>query len=108
MFGVTFEELLLASEQDVKAFLEKYNYMLKETPVRSVEDVAKICDIMAWGCKNLGLLEYDGFKVPVDISTSILGEEVILYDMDLDADVEIIDMDEDAIFGRKTGGESCL
>ncbi len=27
------------------AFLEKYNYMLKETPVRSVEDVAKICDI---------------------------------------------------------------
>jgi len=71
-------------------------------------NVAKICDIMAWGCKNLGLLEYDGFKVPVDISTLILGEEVILYDMDLDADVEIIDMDEDAIFGRKTGGESCL
>ena len=27
------------------AFLEKYNLMLKETPVRSVEDVAKICDI---------------------------------------------------------------
>lgn len=27
------------------AFLEKYNYMLKETPVRNVEDVAKICDI---------------------------------------------------------------
>lgn len=27
------------------AFLEKYNYMLKETPVQSVEDVAKICDI---------------------------------------------------------------
>lgn len=26
-------------------FLEKYNLMLKETPVRSVEDVAKICDI---------------------------------------------------------------
>lgn len=26
-------------------FLEKYNYMLKETPVRSAEDVAKICDI---------------------------------------------------------------
>ncbi|MBE5950962.1 MAG: M3 family oligoendopeptidase [Lachnospiraceae bacterium] len=26
-------------------FLEKYNLMLKETPVRSVENVAKICDI---------------------------------------------------------------
>ncbi len=26
-------------------FLEKYNYMLKETPVRSVEEAAKLCDI---------------------------------------------------------------
>lgn len=27
------------------AFFDKYNLMLKETPVKSVEDVAKICDI---------------------------------------------------------------
>ena len=71
-------------------------------------NVAKICDIIAWGCKNLGLLDEKGFKVPVDISSSILGEEVVLYDMDLDEEVEIQDMDEDAIFGRKTGGVSCL
>ena len=32
-------------QQEGPAFLEKYNHMLKETPVRSVEDVAKICDI---------------------------------------------------------------
>lgn len=32
-------------KQEGSAFLEKYDYMLKETPVRSVEDVAKICDI---------------------------------------------------------------
>ena len=31
--------------QEGPAFLEKYNYMLKETPMRSVEDVAKLCDI---------------------------------------------------------------
>ena len=70
--------------------------------------MAKICDIIAWGCKNLGLLDEKGFKVPIDISSSILGEEVVLYDMDLDEEVEIQDMDEDAIFGRKTGGVSCL
>lgn len=69
-------------------------------------NVAKLCDIMSWGCKNLGLLEYDGFKVPVDISKSILGEEIVLYDKDLDIeDVEIVDMDEDTMFGRKTGGD---
>ena len=32
-------------KQEGASFLEKYNTMLKETPVRSVEDVAKICDI---------------------------------------------------------------
>lgn len=32
-------------KQEGAPFLEKYNYMLKETAVRSVEDVAKICDI---------------------------------------------------------------
>lgn len=32
-------------KQEGEAFLDKYNTMLKETPVRSVEDAAKICDI---------------------------------------------------------------
>lgn len=71
-------------------------------------NIAKLCDIMAWCCKNLGILEYDGFKVPIDISQNILGEEVVLYDEDLDENVEIESMDEDAIFNRKTGGASCL
>ncbi len=32
-------------KQEGVSFLEKYNYMLKETPVRSVEEAAKLCDI---------------------------------------------------------------
>lgn len=82
-------------------------YPANDDTVRTYQmNVAKLCDIMAWGCKNLGLLDYDGFKVPVDISNSILGEEIILYDKDLNTeDVEITDMDEDAMFGRKTGGD---
>ena len=45
-FGGLFARGLYAKFlQEGAAFLEKYNYMLKETPVRSVEDVAKICDI---------------------------------------------------------------
>ena len=45
-FGGLFARGLYAKfQQEGAAFLEKYNYMLKETPVRSVEDVAKICDI---------------------------------------------------------------
>lgn len=45
-FGGLFARGLYAKfKEEGAAFLEKYNYMLKETTVRSVEDVAKICDI---------------------------------------------------------------
>ena len=85
-------------------------YPANDDTVRTYQmNVAKLCDIMAWGCKNLGLLEYDGFKVPVDISKSILGEEIVLYDKDLDIEnIEITDMDEDTMFGRKTGGDAWM
>ena len=85
-------------------------YPANDDTVRTYQmNVAKLCDIMAWGCKNLGLLEYDGFKVPVDISNSILGEEIVLYDKDLDIEnIEITDMDEDTMFGRKTGGDAWM
>ena len=42
------------------SFLEKYNYMLKETPVRSVEDVAKICDIDLT-CKEFWLMSLHSY-----------------------------------------------
>lgn len=71
-------------------------------------NVAKVADIIAWGCKNLDLLDYNGFKVPVNISKTILGEEVVIYKRELDAEVEVSDMDTDQIFGRSTGAKSCL
>ena len=97
----------------VKYFEDEFQlnlYPANDDTVRTYQmNVAKLCDIMAWGCKNLGLLEYDGFKVPVDISKSILGEEIVLYDKDLDIEnIEITDMDEDTMFGRKTGGDAWM
>ena len=45
-FGGLFARGLYAKfQKEGSSFLKNYNYMLKETPVRSVEDVAKICDI---------------------------------------------------------------
>ena len=38
-------KLIPQYKKEGKDFLEKYNRMLKETPVHSVEDAAKICDI---------------------------------------------------------------
>ena len=46
--------------------------------------VAKICDIIAWGFKSFHLLDYDGFKVPIDISSKIIGEEIIITNEELE------------------------
>lgn len=47
-------------------------------------NIAKICDIIAWGFKSFDLLGHDGFKVPVNISTAILGEEIIFTEEDME------------------------
>ena len=45
--------------------------------------IAKVCEIMAWENKNLGLLDRDGFRVPLEVNGNILGECIILSDEDL-------------------------
>ena len=45
--------------------------------------IAKVCEIMAWENKILGLLDRDGFRVPLEVNGNILGECIILTDEDL-------------------------
>lgn len=37
-------------------------------------NIAKVCEIIAWGLKNLDLMTVDGFKYPVNINSEIDGE----------------------------------
>ena len=41
---------------------------------------AKTCEIIAWGCKNLSLMDEAGFKYPVSISEDIDGETINIDD----------------------------
>ena len=45
--------------------------------------IAKVCEIMAWENKSLGILSREGFTMPLDVNTAIVGECVILTDDDL-------------------------
>ena len=47
-------------------------------------NIAKICDIMMWGDKNLGFLNEEGFTVPPQSQEMLIGECVVLTDADLD------------------------
>ena len=79
-----------------KYFVEEFNFNIfpnNDISEKTTQlNIAKICDIIAWGCKNMGILSARGFNVPLDITKSILGEDVIFHDDDLnDVEIDILD-----------------
>jgi len=55
---------------------------------------AKACEVIHWGCKNLGLLKQDGFAIPLEMDASVLGEDIILTEDDLLQRVQSEGVDE--------------
>ena len=48
--------------------------------------IAKVCEIMAWENQNIGIMDNDGFNIPLKLNESFVGECVTLSDEDLDDD----------------------
>ncbi|MEE0435980.1 MAG: hypothetical protein UDB11_11380 [Peptococcaceae bacterium] len=45
-------------------------------------NIAKVCEIITWGVKNLGLLDQNGFKVPV-VACNEVAEDCMLITADM-------------------------
>lgn len=41
-------------------------------------NMAKVCEIMQWCCKNLGLLDDDGFRADVNMDDILSGKDLLL------------------------------
>lgn len=41
-------------------------------------NIAKVCDIMTWGDKNLGILDANGFKIPVTSCPEVVDDSMVL------------------------------
>lgn len=74
--------------QSALYFVEEmgFNYYpdLNQSEKTKRMNVAKVCDIMAWENKNLGILNRDGFTVPLAVNKNMIGECVILDETDLE------------------------
>lgn len=46
-------------------------------------NIAKVCEIMSWENKHMGILNQDGFAVPITINENIMGKCIILSDDDI-------------------------
>lgn len=71
-----------------KYFVEELNfdhYADWDNNIRKREmNIAKVCEIIDWGCRNLGLLKDDGFVIKPDMQAELLGEAIIFSDKELD------------------------
>ena len=47
-------------------------------------NIAKVSEIIDWGCRNLGILTEDGFVIPVNLNSALLGEALLIEDEKLE------------------------
>ena len=72
-----------------KFFVEqlKFNHYpdLDDNNRRQQMNIAKVCEIMAWGHSNLGILNHDGFQVPITMNADIIGNSITISEDTLNA-----------------------
>lgn len=69
--------------------LEFNNYLeLEDTEQRRQLNIAKVCEIISWGVRDLGLLQENGFTVAVNRNMKKERRAVIFTERELDAGLE--------------------
>ena len=65
------------------------NYLeLEDTEQRRQLNIAKVCEIISWGVRDLGLLQENGFTVSINRNTRRERRAVIFTERELDAGLE--------------------
>ena len=83
-------EIYLSAKYFVEHFdFNWYTYLDDNAQTRQMT-IAKICDILAWQNQQLGFMDNNGFKVPVEMQENLQSECLTFTAEELDA----IDIDE--------------
>lgn len=74
--------------KSAKFFVEKtnFNYFQNMDNTDSIlqMNIAKVSEIMSWTCQNIGILDDNGFTVPLNVNENFIGELLVLKDKDLE------------------------
>lgn len=78
-------EIYLSAKHFVEHFdFNWYTYLDDNAQTRQMT-IAKICDILTWQNRQLGFMDNDGFKVPVEMQTDLQSECLTFTAEELDA-----------------------
>ncbi len=76
--------------RSAKFFVEQteFNYFanMDNTDAIIQMNVAKVSELMAWVCQNIGIMDNNGFKVDLDMNENFIGECIVLKDKDLESE----------------------
>ena len=81
-FGVE-KEMYQAAKYYVNTLKFDYYPELDASQRKERMNYSKVSEIIQWGCKNLGLLNRDGFITEPNMDASLVGEDLLLSDDDL-------------------------
>ena len=56
--------------------------------------ISKVCEIMSWQDQNFGILNENGFTIPLSFNENVVGECVTFTEDDLDVEIEDIYSDD--------------
>lgn len=57
---------------------------MDENELNRQMNIARVCEIMAWGYKDLGIVNRDGFTIELDTDSRNWSECLVVYDEDLE------------------------
>ena len=76
-------EIYRSAENFIDAVDFQYYPDLEDNERTRRMNVAKVCEILSWGYRNAGLLNADGFTIPIDMKSGELDGTLILTEDEL-------------------------
>ena len=46
-------------------------------------NIAKVCEIIGWSCKHLGIIDEEGFTLPLDVHPDGADECLVMFSKDV-------------------------
>lgn len=95
-FGVE-PEIYSSARNFVENLEFDYYESLDQNEKKKQMNIANVSEILSWGCKNLGILNQEGFQIPLEMRQSDWGECLVLSSEDIDSQEKQVKYDADSI-----------
>lgn len=81
-YGVE-KEIYLSAENFVDQLEFDYYEGMDDNEKKRQMNIAKVCEIIGWSCKHLGIIDEEGFTLPLDVHPDGADECLVMFSKDV-------------------------